>query len=268
MNKFKFKKKYGQNFLKDNNIINKINDSINTKPDDLIIEIGPGGGALTKKLLKKGSQLIAFEIDEDAHMYLDKLVSEKTTIVYEDILTTNLPKHLSNYNYDKLYIVGNLPYYITTAILEKIIKSNINPESITIMVQKEVAQRFTAKPHNKEYGYMTVLLNYFYNIKKVCDVSRLCFYPIPDVDSAVIQLIKKNNKADVSFLEFDSFIKEAFRFKRKKLINNIQSIDKEKVLEVLTKRGYTSEARAEEIDLETFIELLKKKGDLCETERY
>ena len=267
MNKFNFKKKYGQNFLKDKNVINIIVDSINATADDLIIEIGPGGGALTKKLVNKKAQLIAFEIDKEAHIFLDQFESDKTTIIYDDFLKADLAKEVSKYKHDKLYIIGNLPYYITTAILEKIINSNIHPESITIMVQKEVAERFIAKPHNKEYGYMTVLLNYYYDIKKICDVSRFCFNPVPNVDSSVIQLFNKNTSYKLNFDDLNNILKEAFQFKRKKIINNIHSIDKDKIIEVLLNNGYSSEARAEELNLEAFIELAKIKESSNEEKR-
>ena len=118
---------------------------------------------------KYNCQLIAFEIDQETHKYLDKLEDDKTKIIYSDFLEVDLKQILNDYIYDKLYIIGNLPYYITTPIIEKIIDSKINPESITIMVQKEVGDRFLASPHTKEYGYITVLLNYWYDMKCYLD---------------------------------------------------------------------------------------------------
>ena len=256
---FNFKKKYGQNFLNDDNIIDKIVNSINPTSNDLIVEIGPGGGALTKKLQKYNANILAFEIDKDTSKYLDKIVNSKTRIIYEDFLKVDVQDYLKEYTYDFLFIVGNLPYYITTAILEKIIDSNIDANIVTIMVQKEVAARFLAKSHSKEYGYMTVLLHYFYDIKKITDVKRTCFYPIPNVDSAVVQLVKRVNKQKVGYQQFKSLLQESFKFKRKKLLNNITSIDKDILIKILDKNGFTNDARAEEIDFDTFVELALNK---------
>ena len=146
MSKFVFKKKFGQNFLKNQDIIDKIVDSIEPTEDDLIIEIGPGSGALTKKLKKYDATLIAFEIDLETKQYLDKLEDKKTQIIYQDFLTADILEILDKYNFTNLYIIGNLPYYITTPIIEHIIKLNLNVSSMVFMVQKEVADRFLSKP--------------------------------------------------------------------------------------------------------------------------
>lgn len=183
MKQFEYKKSLGQNFLIDNNIIKKISDSINPTSDDLIIEIGPGSGALTKELIKKESDLICFEIDSRLKEVLKSLESEKTKINFIDFLKVDLKDYINN-KYKKIYFVGNLPYYITTAIINKIIKES-DPEEITIMVQKEVGQRFTAKPSSKEYNSLSVFLQYNFNIETVCQVSKNCFEPKPKVDSVV-----------------------------------------------------------------------------------
>ena len=268
MESFRFKKKYGQNFLNDQNIIKKIVDSISPNSDDLIIEIGPGAGALTKELVKKNANLIAFEIDKETSKYLSKFESEKTKIVYEDFLNVNLQEYINKDLYSKIYVIGNLPYYITTPILEKIIEQPLDVESITVMVQKEVANRFSAKPGTKDYGYMTVLLNYNYSIHKIIDVKRTCFKPVPNVDSAVVQLVNKRESNKTNYDTLKSVLKESFQFKRKMLLNNIKSIDKDSVLSVLSKHGYDETVRAEELDLDTFIDLSKlmrwkdvKKGE-------
>ena len=259
MANFNFKKKFGQNFLNDPNIINKIVTSINPNNDDIIIEIGPGSGALTKRLIQYNSNYIAFEIDKDTSKYLIPLENKKTKIIFEDFLKVDLNSYIRNIPHNDIYVIGNLPYYITTAILEKIIESNIAIKSITVMVQKEVADRLAAKPHTKNYGYMTVLLNFNYEIKKIVDVKRTCFYPVPNVDSAVIQLSLKQDKNDVNYYDFKKVIKESFQFKRKTLINNLKSIDRNLILEIVTKHGFKEDVRAEEIDLDTFIDLTKSQ---------
>lgn len=256
MSQFNFKKRYGQNFLKDENIINKIVDSISPASDSLIIEIGPGAGALTKKLKKFNTNLLAFEIDEDTKEYLLPLEDEKTKIIYGDFLKSDLREVLKDIEYKDLYIIGNLPYYITTPIIEHIIDSRLDPKEIIIMVQKEVAKRFQAQPKSREYGYMTVLLSYNFEISQVTDVSKNAFYPSPKVDSTVLKLIRRD-KEDIDYEKFKSFLKMAFQYKRKTLKNNLKSYDLIKVEYILKKHGFSLANRAEEVDLNTYIEITK-----------
>lgn len=257
MTKFKFKKKYGQNFLDNKEIIDKIVSSITPNENDLIIEIGPGAGAITKKLKKYNTQLLAFEIDTDVQKFLNALEDEKTHIIYEDFLTADINLIIKNYKYNNLYIIGNLPYYITTPIIERIIDQSLNPKEIVIMVQKEVADRFLATPKHKEYGYMTVLLNYHYNINKIVDVDRSYFTPAPNVYSTVLKLTTKKSLL-VDYNKFKNLIKDAFQFKRKTINNNLKKYDINQVEQVLTTNGYTLQNRAEDIDLKTFIDLTNK----------
>lgn len=254
MANFKFKKRYGQNFLQNESVIEKIVSSISPTEKDLILEIGPGSGALTKKLRKYGSLLIAFEIDEETKKYLLPLEDCSTKIIYKDFLKTDIEKELSKYSFKDLYIIGNLPYYITTPILEHIINSNVEIKSITIMVQKEVGERFLATPRHKEYGYMTVLLNSYFNIEKIVDVPKTDFYPKPKVDSMVLRLTKKA-PLDIDKNKFEKLIKAAFQFKRKTIANNLYLYDKEKVSHILGLHGHSLQNRAEEIDLATYIDL-------------
>ncbi len=254
MSSFKFKKKYGQNFLTSETISDKIVDAINPTEEDLILEIGPGGGALTKKLKKYNCPLIAFEIDREVEKYLSPLEDEKTRIVYEDFLSADIISILRAYHYQRLFIIGNLPYYITTPILDRIVEFALEPEEIVIMVQKEVADRFMAKPKTREYGYMTVLLNYHYNIKIVTEVGRKNFRPVPAVDSAVLKLSKKA-KVNLDYDRFKQLLKDSFQFKRKTINNNLKNYDLAKVQKTLRKHGYDLSSRAEELDLETFIDL-------------
>lgn len=256
MTDFKFKKRYGQNFLKNENIIDAIVDSISPTDKDLIIEIGPGAGALTKRLKKYGAKILAFEIDEDTKKYLDMLEDEKTHVEYADFLGVDINSYINRYNYKDLYIVGNLPYYITTPILEHIIDSNIEFKSLTIMVQKEVADRFLANPKSKNYGYMTVLLKYHFNIEKIVDAHPSDFNPAPKVSSTVIKFTPKD-KDQINYENFKKLLKDIFQFKRKTINNNLKNYDLNNVKSILEKRGYSLSSRAEELDLETFIELSK-----------
>lgn len=252
----KAKKSLGQNFLVDRNIINKIVDEVSANEGDLIIEIGPGRGALTKELMAKNCNVIAYEIDTDLKIFLDKLEDGKVKVIYKDFLSSNVMEDIKDIKYDKLYLVGNLPYYITTPIIEHVIDEKINFKKFTIMVQKEVADRFSANPGSKDYGYITVLLQYYFDIKRVINVSKYCFNPVPKVESAVLSFTRKEicYKIEDEGLFF-KFVKDSFKMKRKTLKNNLGDYDFNKVLEVLNKYGLSSSVRAEELSLEVFIDI-------------
>ena len=256
----KAKKAFGQNFLKDSNIISKIASSISYSEEDLIIEIGPGKGALTKELKNNGARVIAFEIDERMHDFLDRLEDERVKVIYDDILKVNLANILSLYKYDKLYVIANLPYYITTPIIEKLINLDIKIDQMTVMVQNEVADRFTAKAGTNDYGMMTVLLNCKYDLKKLFVVSRNCFDPVPKVESAVVNFKLKEESAykniDVNALR--KFISLAFSHKRKTLKNNIGNEMFNNIYSILESYGFNSNVRAEEIPLEVYLDICNK----------
>lgn len=254
---FNFKKKYGQNFLIDNSIIEAISNSIKPKENDLIIEIGTGIGFLTKRLVKYNSYYIGFEIDKDTINYLKQYENNKTKFIIGDFLKVDLNSVISDLHYQKIYIVGNLPYYITTPIIEKIIDSDIDYTSLTIMVQKEVGDRFLAKPNSKKYGYFTVLLNYFFEIEKIISAPRTSFNPMPNVDSVVLKLTKKTKTFDLDYEKFKLFIKDVFKYKRKNLKNNLKNYDLNKIQLVLEKHNLNLSSRAENLSLEVLIELFK-----------
>ena len=219
MIKHDFKKKYGQNFLNNDKILDDISNSFCMKDNSMIVEVGAGSGVLTKKLITKNVPVISFEIDESLKEYLNKISCDNLNVVYRDFLSINLKDYLDS---DKhIYFVANVPYYITTPIISKFIDENIIPDVMVMMVQKEVAERFMALPQSKEYGYFTVFLNYFYTIELVTYVSRNCFNPAPKVDSAVIKLIPKENVL-IDYQQYFEFLKQAFKMKRKKLMKNIK----------------------------------------------
>lgn len=254
----KAKKSFGQNFLKDEGIINKIVSSIDFSEGDLIIEIGPGMGALTSVLKNNGARVVAFEIDQRMHDYLDKLQGDNVQIIYEDILKVDLESVLSKYKYKKLYVIANLPYYITTPIVEKLISMNIKIDQMTIMVQNEVADRFCAKPGTSEYGMMTVILNYKYELRKLFIVDKNCFNPAPKVQSAVVNLKLKDNIENVDMQFFKNFISMAFSHKRKTLKNNIGNELYSSISDILTKYNLSPNVRAEEIPLDAYIQICNK----------
>lgn len=254
----RFKKKFGQNFIKDNTIINKIVDNANVDNDTLVIEIGPGSGALTRVLCTKANNVLAYEIDTELKEILNELKEENTNleVIFDDFLKRNVEEDIKKYQYKKLYVVANLPYYITTPIITKFIEDNIRLDKMVIMVQKEVADRLTAKASSKEYGSLTVFLNYHFNIKKLFDVSRNVFVPRPNVDSSIVELQNKDNKLYVKDIQkFYKLVKDSFRFKRKTLKNNLDGYDLDKVLMVLKKYDKDLTIRAETLSLEMFVDI-------------
>jgi len=253
MKDFEFKKSLGQNFLKDKNIIYKIVNSIDSTKKDLIIEIGPGAGALTKELVKKESDVICFEIDRRLENILSEIKANNLNIIYEDFLNVDLSKYIDS-KYENLYFIGNLPYYITTAIINKIIKES-NPKSIIIMIQKEVALRFMAKPNTKEYNSLSVFLQYNFDIEKICDVSKNSFVPIPKVDSMVIKLDKKYRNELKNENLFYKLVEDSFKQKRKNLRNNLKNYDLEKINNILKTFNKDLTFRAEQLTIDEFIKI-------------
>ena len=250
-----FKKKFGQNFLKDNNILNKIIDVSNINDNSLIIEIGAGSGALTEQLVKKG-KVLSYEIDKDLQKLLEEKFKDNDVIfIFDDFLKRNLKEDIKDYKYDHLYVIANLPYYITTAIINKITEEKLDIEKMVLMVQKEVGERFTSKVGTKDYSSITVFLDYYYDVKKEFLVSKNCFYPVPDVDSMIISLNKKERDYLKNEELFFKLVKDSFQFKRKTLKNNLKNYDFTKVLEVLEKNGFNESTRAEQIPLEIYIQI-------------
>ena len=256
MGNFQHKHSLGQNFLKDKSVLTRIIDSVDIKEDDLIIEIGPGQGALTKYLKLFHSNLFCFEIDTRVKKYLDNFLDDKTDIIYQDFLTIDLNKFLADYKYNKLYVIANLPYYITTPIIEKLSNSNLEFEAMVLMVQNEVANRLSAIPGTKDYGAITVLLKYLYDVQKLFFVSRKSFDPMPKVDSAVIKLTPRNDGfVATNFDVFNKLVRDAFKMKRKNLKNNLSSYNLDIINEVLNKYGLSLSDRAEMVCLDCFIEI-------------
>lgn len=254
----KAKKSLGQNFLIDNNVIDKIIDEVSACEDDLIIEIGPGRGALTSKLKNKGCSVIAYELDRDLSNILSKLEDDKLHVIYGDFLKSNVKEDIKNIKYNNLYLIGNLPYYITTPIIEHIIDEKLEFSKFTIMIQKEVAERFMAEAGTKDYGYITLVLKYYFNISKVCDVSKYAFNPVPKVESSVVSFVPREKKLDVDADGYFKFLKNAFRQKRKNLRNNLIGLyDLDIVLQVLNKYGLDLSVRAESLSEEILVDIYK-----------
>lgn len=255
MIKHDFKKKYGQNFLNNDKILDDISNSFFIEDNSMIVEVGAGSGVLTKRLITKNVPVISFEIDESLKEYLDKISCDNLSVVYKDFLSINLKDYLDSYKH--IYFVANVPYYITTPIISKFIDENIIPDVMVMMVQKEVAERLSAKVGTKNYGAISAILNYYYEVEYLFTVDKNNFYPVPNVDSAVIKFTKRKVLLDlVSFSKYKKFINDAFMQKRKNLKNNLKNYDLEKIECILKKYNLNLTNRAEDVDYKIFVEIV------------
>ena len=255
---FQFKKSLGQNFLKDENITSKIANFSNIDKDTLVIEIGPGSGSLSKKIIPLAGYSILYEIDTRLKDTLNSVLYEYDNyeIIFDDFLEQDITYIRSRFNYEKIYVVANLPYYITTPIITKLM-NELYPDKIVIMIQEEVANRLSATCHSRDYGMISVLIGARYDIKKLFKVSRKCFIPEPNVDSAVISFDRNDKLGSVDAIKFESLIKQAFQFKRKNLRNNLKNNDLSTINRVLSKYEYSLNNRAEDIPVDVYIEIAR-----------
>ena len=257
-NNFNFKKRYGQNFIIDENVINSLVEKTAIDDDTLVIEIGPGAGSLTTKLAKYSKNVLCYEIDSSLKSVLENNLKEfkNCKVIYEDFLQCNVREEIKRYDYKKLYVVSNLPYYITTPIIIKLIEDDLDVDKIVVMVQKEVGDRFRAEPGSKNYGSLSVFLNYYYDIKKIMDVSKNVFMPRPNVDSIVVQFTKKKSLYAVNNKPlFFKLIRDSFKQKRKTLKNNLKDYNQQILSEVLSKYNLDLNSRAEQISIEVFVDI-------------
>jgi 16S rRNA (adenine1518-N6/adenine1519-N6)-dimethyltransferase len=257
------KKSLGQNFLNSKAVIKQIINSANLTVDDLVLEIGPGKGMLTEELAGKCKKVIAIEIDKDLVSLLrDKFKENKNVeIVNEDILKTELLSIFKTYNLQPTTykLIANIPYYITSPIIRFFLENKFPPQEMILMVQKEVAERITAKPGN--HSILSLSVQYYANPELLFYVDKSNFNPIPEVDSAVIKV--SSIKYNVSSIERDNFfrvVRAGFCAKRKTLINNLANsfhLDKKEVEEKLKAVGLSPTARAQELDIEDWKKLSK-----------
>jgi 16S rRNA (adenine1518-N6/adenine1519-N6)-dimethyltransferase len=270
---FTLKKKFGQNFLINQNILDDIIKGANLAPEDIVIEIGPGIGSLTQYIAEQVDEVLAIEIDKTLIPILEDTLSEydNIRILNEDILKVDLKGLLErDYKNRSVKIVANLPYYITTPIIMKIFEEHVPIDSITIMIQEEVADRMQAKPSTKEYGALSLAVQYYSYPKVIVKVPPSCFVPQPKVGSSVIRLELtdhyKNQTEDDRFLF--QLIRGAFQQRRKTLVNTLAHqpnihLTKEEIREALAKIDLSEKIRGEALSLQEFIELtkvLKKRG--------
>lgn len=254
----KFKKKFGQNFLKDVNVVKRIVNCAGIDDDSLVIEVGPGGAIMTRELAAVSKNVLAYEIDTDLENELAKRLEDcdNVDVVFNDFLQSDIVDDVSKYDYKHLYFVSNVPYYITTPILMKLVDSGLKFDKIVMMVQKEVGDRFSTQCGNKEYGSITVLLNYFYNVKKEFFVSRKQFVPEPNVDSVIVSFSERKNKPElIDFKFFEKLVRDSFQYKRKTLRNNLKNYDLNAIENVLSKYELDLTVRAEALDVGIFVEI-------------
>ena len=258
-------KKLGQNFLINDEVINGIVEASNIQKEDLVIEIGPGLGTLTSELLENAGKVIAIELDENMLPILNDRFKlyDNFELLNEDVLKVDLNKLISENmgGLSKAKVVANLPYYITTPIIMKLLENKLNIESITVMVQKEVADRITAKPGDKLSGSITYSVDYYAEAEKIVFVDKSSFIPAPEVDSEIIKLqIREEPKVHVENEElFFKVIKASFMQRRKTLLNGLNNSgiikDKESLKEILQKLGLSVDIRGEKLTIEQFAEL-------------
>ena len=266
----KAKKRFGQNFLINESIINNIVEKSQISPEDVVVEIGPGLGNLTETLLDKAKIVLAFEIDEDMIRILQDRFKERDNLVIinKDILQADIQEIANRYLTsagNKIKIVANLPYYITTPIMFKLFKYSGYIETMTIMVQKEVADRIIAEPGSKDYGVLSINTRYYGASEKLFDVPNTSFTPAPNVTSSVVKITigKISNVQDEEI--FFKLVKASFAQRRKKLINSIENsnmieLDKDKLKDILIKNDVSDNNRAEELNIEKYVDI---SNDIC-----
>ena len=255
------KKNYGQNFLIEPGIVEKIARSAVISDHCVVIEIGPGIGALTQQLAYLAQKVIAFEIDERLPKILRETLAEfdNVEIVNQDFLKVDIAAYVKSYTeqgYD-VVVAANLPYYITTPILFQLFEAQAPIASITVMMQKEVADRFSAKPNSKDYNALSIITQYRCEVKPLMKVPSSVFQPKPAVDSAVVQFFLKKKQDQIEEESFFAMIKGCFKQRRKTMLNNFGAFlqDKEKAMQYLESAGIDAKCRAESLTLEQIIRL-------------
>ena len=263
---FKIKKYYGQNFLTDHFIVSKIAELSNANKETIVLEIGPGTGALTEELLKVSKKVIAYEIDGEVVPILKENTKEydNLEVIVEDILKTDLSK-INNLD-ENIICVANLPYYITSPIIDLFLKKMVNVNKAIFMVQKEVGDRISASINTKDYNSFSILVQYFAKCMKILNVPRSCFTPEPNVDSVVIELEKFERKIKPKNEEFFVKVVEAsFKERRKMLVNNLSStfkLPKEELKDILKELEIKEDARGEILSIDDYIKLSDKLEEL------
>lgn len=274
---FKFKKSLGQNFLIDTNVIRNIIDAAGIDKTSGVIEIGPGMGSLTEQLAKHAKHVLAFEIDQRLIPILGETLSpyDNVTVINEDILKADVASAIESHLYDcdEIFVVANLPYYITTPILMGLLEKHLNINSYVVMMQKEVGERLSAAPSTKAYGSLSIAVQYYTDVKRIMVVPKGVFMPPPNVDSLVVKLTTlESPRVDVEDETlFFKLTRGAFVQRRKTILNNYMSLiqdskeHKARIVEWLEGSGVAPSRRGESLDLNDYAQLsnnMKKYPEL------
>ena len=258
----KFNKGLGQNFLTDDSVLADIVDGSDIDENTAVIEVGPGIGCLTQALAEKAGKVTSIEIDKGLIPLLNSLfvAYNNVEIVEGDILKTDLKALISTFGDMKVRVAANLPYYITTPIIMKLLEEDLPILSITVMVQKEVAERIVAKPGGKDYGALSVAVQYYSDAEIIREVPAECFMPPPKVDSAVVKMVLGKKNLGVDEKKFFRLVKAAFAQRRKTLINSIDGsnfyqMNKQQLKEAVESIGLDEKVRGEVLSLEQFAQL-------------
>jgi 16S rRNA (adenine1518-N6/adenine1519-N6)-dimethyltransferase len=257
---FEFKKKFGQNFISDENLLKAICADAKLTKEDEVLEIGVGAGTLTKIIAQNAKKVVGYEIDKTLASVHEKSLANvhNATVVFGDFLKAE-PSEINSHFDVNFKVVANLPYYVTTDIIFKLIEENINAKSLTLMVQKEVAERLVSKPKTKEYGTITVELDAISNVRIARIVDRRMFNPMPNVDSAIVTIELNRTKyqiADFHFLQ--KVIRAGFSMRRKTLSNCLKSslgLSTEKISQIYSMLGLKDGVRGEELTTEQYVKL-------------
>lgn len=261
---FKFSKSLGQNFLIDGNIVRKIVEKADIKEDDCVLEIGPGIGTLTEELALNAKKVVAVEIDKKLIPILDETVGKykNVEIIHNDILEIDIQKLIDEkLEGGPIKIVANLPYYVTTPIIAKLIEDELNIETIVVMVQKEVADRMASGPGSKTYGSLSVFIDYYSRPEIVLNAPKTVFMPQPKIDSSVIKLNIKKELSDINRDKLFKVVKAAFSKRRKTILNALSTygfdIEKSVIKNCLESCDISANERAENLSTEEFIKISK-----------
>lgn len=257
---FRFSKSLGQNFLVDKNFVDKIVDAADVSGKN-VIEIGPGIGTITYEMAKVAKKVVAIEIDDSLLPIIEENMSDfdNFSLIHEDILKADLEKIVAEeFAGESFKVVSNLPYYITTPIIEKLVTSNLPCTDMTIMVQKEVADRMLATEKDKEYSSLSVFVKYYSDAKKVTKVPKSVFMPQPKIDSTVLKLNLRKYTNDVDEAKLFALIHAGFNKRRKTILNSLSDVvEKDKLRLAFEKLGIKDNLRAENLSLDDFINLAK-----------
>lgn len=267
---FKFTKSLGQNFLINESILDEIVESADISDDDVVLEIGTGIGTLTSKLCERAKKVIAVEIDKNLLPILQETLSDfdNITIINKDILKIDINEELTNLGINqKIKVVANLPYYITTPIIMKILEEKVNVDCMVLMLQKEVANRINATTSTKDYGSLSIAVQYYCDTDIVCKVPKNSFIPEPNVDSLVIKLsVNEKRKVDIEDEDlFFKIVRGSFSKRRKTILNSLAGyenlVDKEKIEKILEKANIDTRRRGETLSIYEFAILTKAYKD-------